>query len=84
MEYPSWLDTASLQKLASEELNGREIKNVVKMALGLAKSDGRNLGMKDIEAALRVFQNFSRDFDKLDRGTKRRALKDGHRTWTLA
>lgn len=71
-EVPAWLDIVSLQKLASEELNGRQIMNLVKTAIHLAKSGHRNLSIEHIERTLDFIRSFNRDFERLDTGTKKR------------
>jgi SpoVK/Ycf46/Vps4 family AAA+-type ATPase len=45
---------AELEKLSRERLNGRQIKNVVKMAGLLAESAKEGLGMRHLETVLRL------------------------------
>ena len=42
----SWLDDNTLSVLAEYEFNGREIKNVVRMAYALAVDEGKALGFE--------------------------------------
>ncbi|EPE32588.1 P-loop containing nucleoside triphosphate hydrolase [Glarea lozoyensis ATCC 20868] len=51
-EQPPWLDETALQKLATKNLNGREIRNVVVIAGRLAESHGCKLSVHEIERAL--------------------------------
>lgn len=49
---------ASLDKLAAEEINGRQIKNVVRTAYGMAVDGGEPLGFSQIETSLRAMRLF--------------------------
>jgi ATP-dependent 26S proteasome regulatory subunit len=52
--YMSAIQDADLEKLAQVDLNGREIKNVVKTARLLAANDKKPLSMDHVETVLRV------------------------------
>lgn len=52
-----------IARLASYDLNGREIKNCVRTALSLANVAGEGLAMKHLEQVLKVGQAFAADFD---------------------
>jgi AAA+ superfamily predicted ATPase len=53
-KYASNMDEEALRKLASHDLNGRQIKNVVKTARLLAASEKQSLDINHVEAVLRV------------------------------
>lgn len=61
---PRWLDAKFLKKISEEEVNGREIKNIVRVAHALAVDDKRSMTAKDIFQGLRHLKNFERDFSK--------------------
>jgi hypothetical protein len=50
-----------LNRLAKNDLNGREIKNVIGSAQDLAVSKGEPLGMRHIRQVLDVHAKFGRD-----------------------
>ncbi|KAJ4268835.1 hypothetical protein NW762_002905 [Fusarium torreyae] len=50
----SGLSEADLEELAREELNGRQIKNVVKTARLLAANEGTGLAMSHVNTVLRI------------------------------
>jgi hypothetical protein len=56
--YSDWADDECLQRLTLEELNGRQIKNIVRTAYSLALSAGKDLELAHIEMALRNVQAF--------------------------
>lgn len=47
-----------LDSLASEDLNGRQIKNVVRIALAMASQEGEPLGQRHFEVALDAMKCF--------------------------
>lgn len=53
-QYSSGMDNRDLECLAENEMNGRQIKNVVKTARLLAKQRRRMLAMEDVELVLRI------------------------------
>ncbi|KAK0612719.1 Replication factor C large subunit [Lasiodiplodia hormozganensis] len=53
-QYASNITERELEKLAAEEMNGRQIKNVVKTARLLAAREGRKLALEDVETVLRI------------------------------
>ncbi|ATY59287.1 AAA family ATPase, putative [Cordyceps militaris CM01] len=55
------LSEEDLARLVRQDLNGREIKNVVSSAQDLAMSKGETLGMKHLLQVLDVHARFSRD-----------------------
>ncbi|KAI9805317.1 MAG: hypothetical protein M1833_005770 [Piccolia ochrophora] len=61
-----WLDGESLDTLAAEDLNGRQIKNAVRTAYALAHDQGKALSMIQLETVLEVARAFERDFQGMD------------------
>ena len=57
-----WLDDDCLDHLASEELNGRQIKNAVRTAQALALSDDCELKVEHIDQSLTAMNMFEADF----------------------
>lgn len=57
-----WLDLESLRRLAAEELNGRQIKNIIRMAQALAVSENKSLGLAHIEMGVRAIGAFEMDY----------------------
>lgn len=56
-----------VDSLSKKNLNGRQIKNVVRTAQALAKSRGTRMGMKEVKKVLEVSESFENDL----RGTGR-------------
>lgn len=61
---PRWLSTKFLKKISNEEVNGREIKNIVRVAHALAVSDKCPIQANDIFQGLLSLKNFERDFNE--------------------
>jgi len=59
---PKWLDAKFLKKVSAEEVNGREIKNIVRVGHALAVYDKRSMRAKDIIQGLQYLKDFERDF----------------------
>jgi len=59
---PQWRDSALLDKLADYELNGRQIKNIVRTGFALALSAGTKLSPKHIAMGLKALKSFDSDF----------------------
>ena len=53
-----WLDSECLERIANEDLNGRQIKNVARTAATLAAGEGSALRFAHIETALKAIQAF--------------------------
>ncbi|KFY86462.1 hypothetical protein V500_07608 [Pseudogymnoascus sp. VKM F-4518 (FW-2643)] len=51
-----------LEELVRKELNGRDIKNLVSIALALAEQDGTQLGKSHLDIAIDASANFESDF----------------------
>jgi hypothetical protein len=60
--YLDWVDDECLHRLALEELNGRQIKNIVRTAYSLAQGAEKELELAHIEMALRNVRAFETDF----------------------
>ena len=58
---PSWLDDTGLDELASEDLNGRQIKNVVRTAQALAVDAGDPLNRSHLDISLNATKLFEKD-----------------------
>ena len=71
--HPRWLNVNVLKKLSSVEVNGREIKNITRVAHALALSEKRSMQVKDIFQGLRSLQEFERAFEE---GVGKRQITD--------
>lgn len=60
-----WLDSDSLERLANEDLNGRQIKNIARTAYALAVSENTALNFTHIEIALSAVQAFKSDCNEV-------------------
>ena len=56
-----WLNPESLERIANEDLNGRQIKNIARTAATLAAGEGSALSFAHIETALKATQAFDSD-----------------------
>ena len=61
---PRWLSAKFLDKVSRKEVNGREIKNIVRVAHALAVSDKRPMQANDIIQGLQSLNDFEIGFDK--------------------
>jgi hypothetical protein len=59
---PEWLNDEVLDRLATEKINGRQIKNTARTAQALAVSDSCPLGIKHIDMSLTAMSMFEMDF----------------------
>ena len=55
--------TGELDVFAREDLNGRQIRNVVRTAHALAVSDGNMIAAEHVQMALEAMKTFEADFD---------------------
>jgi hypothetical protein len=69
-----WMNMEPLERLASKELNGRQIKNVVRTAHALAVSRSETMKFAHINMALRAVEAFETDF--AEDTAKRKAEED--------
>jgi hypothetical protein len=70
---PQWLHAKLLRNISEEAVNGREIKNIVRVAHALAANDKRMMRAKDILQGLQYLKDFERDFNK---ATEKRKIFD--------
>ncbi|RYP62307.1 hypothetical protein DL771_009792 [Monosporascus sp. 5C6A] len=61
---PEWLTPDILDHLASTATNGREIRNLVRTGISLARSEERDLEYLDLVQALETLQQFESDFNE--------------------
>lgn len=67
----------TLDQIADEELNGRQIKNVVRSAHSLAFSENSSIQSHHVSMALKPIKNFEKDFEYGVRGVgQQRAASD--------
>lgn len=59
---PAWLDNKLLDRLTSYDINGRQIKNTIRMACSIAANDQRELQSQDILNGLEALTSFEMDF----------------------
>jgi hypothetical protein len=67
---PEWLNKNLLHRLAAYDINGRQIKNTIRMACSIAANEQRELQAKDILKGLEAWTSFETDF-----GTRRRSKR---------
>ncbi len=70
-----WLTPECLERIANEDLNGRQIKNIARTAATLAAGEGSALRFAHIETALKAIQAF--DSNLAADVAKRQAESDG-------
>ncbi|KAH6895897.1 P-loop containing nucleoside triphosphate hydrolase protein [Thelonectria olida] len=58
---PRWLKDEFLDDLAKANVNGRDIKNIVRIAYAMGKNSRRKMKAKDIARGLAAFQAFNKD-----------------------
>jgi len=58
---PAWMNPESLNELASENLNGRQIKNIVRTAHALAVGQNSDMRLDHINMAMRAMKTFEKD-----------------------
>lgn len=61
---PEWLTDNFLSRVSAAELNGRQIKNAMRVAVSVASSAKRVLHATDVEAILKALRNFSQEFEQ--------------------
>jgi SpoVK/Ycf46/Vps4 family AAA+-type ATPase len=52
------MHSLDLEALSKKQINGRQIKNCVRNAMALAKFEGREVTMRDIEQAIQMTTDF--------------------------
>ena len=73
---PRWLTTKFINKISEEEVNGREIKNIVRVAHALAINDKREMKASDILQGLQSLKNFERDFNEAGIAKRKQSFKE--------
>ena len=61
---PRWATERFLKKVASSEVNGREIKNIVRMAHGLARDAKREMRSEDVFKGITALELFDKDIKR--------------------
>ena len=72
---PSWLNARFLDKLSREEVNGREIKNIVRVAHDLAAGNKRAMKPANLIQGLEALKTFQTSFSE---AVAKRRLHDDH------
>lgn len=70
---PRWLTSRFLEKISKQEVNGREINNIVRVAHALALNQEQPMKAEDLSQGLQSRSDFQRDFDQ---ATSKRRLED--------
>jgi hypothetical protein len=55
------VDEKGLEQLAQHDLNGRQIKGIVRTATSLARYDGKDLDLETLEQVVEIQMDFERD-----------------------
>lgn len=61
---PRWATERFLKKVAESEINGREIKNIVRMAHGIARAGERNMRSEDVFKGIAALELFDKDIKR--------------------
>ncbi|PMD25577.1 P-loop containing nucleoside triphosphate hydrolase protein, partial [Hyaloscypha hepaticicola] len=61
---PEWLTTEFLAQLVEKEINGREIKNIVRIGHALARQEQRSMTNNDLVRGLEALKQFEIDFSE--------------------
>ncbi|KAF2814797.1 P-loop containing nucleoside triphosphate hydrolase protein, partial [Mytilinidion resinicola] len=61
---PLWLDSAFLANVAKESVNGRQIRNIVRMAYAQAANAGREIEPTDVTMGLVAHKDFEIEFSE--------------------
>jgi hypothetical protein len=62
-QLPAWVDDEFLDKAVRYDMNGRQIKNVVRVAHALAQDKKRGMGPEDFISVVRLIRLFDEDVD---------------------
>lgn len=62
---PRWLNARLLAQIAKANVNGREIKNIVRMAHALSKNARREMKASDILQGIAAMETFNADFTQM-------------------
>jgi AAA+ superfamily predicted ATPase len=59
-----WMDDQFVDTLSAKDLNGRQIKNIMRTADALAVSSNETIGKRHVETAIGILEEFERDFEE--------------------
>jgi hypothetical protein len=59
---PEWLDDTFLDKVSAVQVNGRQIRNIIRVAHCLAAKSRQSLGPENVLTALQALESFEIDF----------------------
>lgn len=62
---PEWLSTQCLDHLVEQDINGRQIKNVVRVGYSLARSERREMNNEDLLQGLYALEQDETDSNRL-------------------
>jgi DNA replicative helicase MCM subunit Mcm2 (Cdc46/Mcm family) len=68
-----------MDKIAKEEINGRQIKNIVRLSFALATSANRQIQPSDVDESLQSLRSFEEDFEEAQNNKKRAIDLDSRR-----
>jgi SpoVK/Ycf46/Vps4 family AAA+-type ATPase len=74
-EMPDWLNEKLMKRLISYNINGRQIKNTIRMACSIAANEQRELLPEDILSGLDALQDFEADFGLSRLGARSKTSK---------
>lgn len=72
------MDDEGYNSLAQADINGRQIKNVIRTAKSLAQFHGQKLDRKKLEQVIQIQMEFERDLDLDGEGKGVNGLMNGH------
>ena len=58
----------AMDKFEDDDLNGRQIRNTVRVALALAKLDDSNVRPRDLEEVVKIGREYARYIEDLNKG----------------
>jgi hypothetical protein len=61
---PDWLDDSFLKEVSKFDVNGRQIRNAIRVAHSLAANENRGIIPEDIFSVLKALRSFDEDFDQ--------------------
>lgn len=76
---PKFLTANYMDKIAKEEINGRQIKNIVRLSFALATSANRQIRPSDIDESLQSLRSFEKDFENAQNNKKRAINQESQR-----
>lgn len=79
---PLWLDSAFLDSVAKEPVNGRQIKNIVRVAYAQAANAKREVALTDITMGLVAHKEFEIEFSEVkdQKESNRKEIAEGSPT----